>query len=159
LDEAEQEAVVLPPDAQAGMPASGRPLLPQGSALAMIDLIVDDSLPIRGSRRRTSRWSRPRIGAEPQRRQMVTQWRRRAGGLILRSWHLCERRRSSRARVGRPSSSGMQLTPTRSPSSPLTTRMKCNTGSTSRGSARTPCGLYGWSWIPSVAHVGGLRGE
>jgi hypothetical protein len=43
LDEVEQEAVVLPPDAQAGTPASGGPLPPQGSALAMIDLIVDDS--------------------------------------------------------------------------------------------------------------------
>jgi hypothetical protein len=38
--------------------------------------------------------------------------------------------------------------PTPSPSSPLTIRTKCSTGSSSRDSVSTPCSLCKWSWIP-----------
>jgi hypothetical protein len=51
VGEAEREAVVPPHDAQAEVPASGRPLPPQGSTSAMIDLTLDDSSSDKGKQK------------------------------------------------------------------------------------------------------------
>jgi hypothetical protein len=175
VGEAEREAVVPPPNAQAEVLASGGPLPPQGSTPAVIDLMFDDSSSDKGKQKAnvemvdasdqletsavpdgdavetSGRWpdfaelalvraeeELPRWGqstlefrdaANPNAKHSVRSLRgvRRGAPQALGV-------RRSHAGVSRPSSSSI--------------KMKCNTRSTSRGSASTPCGLCEWSWIP-----------
>jgi hypothetical protein len=146
--EAEWGVAIPPPNVQAVTPTDGRPVPPQGSTPAVIDLTVDDPSSDKGKQKadvemvNASDRLETSIMSEDDMAEVSARWPNFMGLVLARAG------RSSRTGVGRPSSSGTRLTPTPSPSSPLMTRMKCNTRSTSRDSVSTLCSPYGWLRTP-----------
>jgi hypothetical protein len=146
--EAERGVVVPPSNVQAVAPTVETSAPPQGSISVVIDLTIDDPPSNKGKQKEDVEMvdapDRPSTSATlgDDLAEASARWPDYVG---LR---LYGQRRSSRARVGRPSSSGTHQTPAPSPSSPSTTRMRCSTGSSSRDSVSTPCSLYARSRIP-----------
>jgi hypothetical protein len=148
VGEVEREVAAPPPDAQAEVTTSGMLLPLRGPTPTMIDLTSDDPPSDKGKQKANVKMvdasDRPRTSTTPDGDATEAS----AGWPDFVELELMRAKEELRAGVGRPSSSGMRPIPTLSPSSPLMIRTKCNTRSTSRGSASTPCNPCGWSWIP-----------